>query len=65
MVSASLFGSQTSSASRNARYSPLAVPYWTIRGTDPELIKVEGNDGPDDEKVVRRYTVDPKSGRID
>jgi hypothetical protein len=35
----------------------LTLPYWLIRGSDPELLKVEekGNGGPDDEKVVRRY----------
>jgi hypothetical protein len=32
-----------------------AMPYWMIRGVDPELLKVEGNDGPDDERVVRHW----------
>jgi hypothetical protein len=31
------------------------LPFWTIRGTESEMLKVEDHDGPDSRRVVRRY----------
>jgi hypothetical protein len=31
------------------------LPFWTIEGTEPEMLKVEDHDGPESRRVVRRY----------
>ena len=38
------------------------LPFWTIEGTESEMLKVEDHYGPESRRVVRRY---PNSDRID
>jgi hypothetical protein len=49
-------GSSTGSW-RKIRFSrpSSSTPFWTIQGTESEMLKVEDHDGPDSRRVVRRY----------
>ena len=38
------------------------LPFWTIEGTESEMLKVEDHYGPESRRVVRCY---PNSDRID
>jgi len=45
--------------------SVVGLPFYILRGAGDELVRVSSNEGSEGGKVVRRYSVDPKSGRID